>query len=82
MAERISASSQLMPNQRLPTPDRTILEQIDLSGCISWSPEDHKEAADLLSEFADVFSRHDLDLGETLVVEHEIKLDQTHAAIP
>ena len=55
---------------KAPTPDRTIHKQIDLSGCISWSPE----VMDLLSGFADVFSRHDLDLGETLMVEHEIKL--------
>ena len=33
------------------------------------------EAASLLSEFADMFSQHDMDLGETLVVEHEIKLE-------
>ena len=59
---------------QVPTPDRTILEQTDLSGCISWS-QDGKEAADLSSVFADVFSRHDLGLEETSVVEHEIKLE-------
>ena len=60
---------------KMPTPDKTILEQFDLSGCISWFPEDHKEATDLLSEFVDVFSRHNLDLGRTSVVEHKIKLE-------
>ena len=50
---------------KVPAPDRTILEQIDLLGCTSGSLEDHKEAADLLSEFADMFSQHDMDLGET-----------------
>ena len=30
---------------RVPSPDRTILKQIDLSGCASWSLEDHREAA-------------------------------------
>ena len=59
----------------LPAPDRTINDQINLSGCTSWSWEDHHEAADLLSEFADMFSLHDLDLGETSVVEHKIKLE-------
>ena len=60
---------------KAPTLDQTILEQIDLSACVSWSPEDCKKAADLLLEFGDVFSWHDLDLGETSVVEHEIKLE-------
>ena len=58
-----------------PTPDQTILQQADLSGCISWSTEDHKEAVDLLLEFADMFSQHDLDMGEISVVEHNIKLE-------
>ena len=56
-------------------PNQTILEQTDLSGCISWSPEDCKEATNLLLEFVDVFSQHDLDLGEILVVEHDVKLE-------
>ena len=55
---------------RVPAPSWTILEQTNLSGCISWS----LEAADLLSGFANMFSWHDMDLGETLVVKHEIKL--------
>ena len=28
-----------------------------------------------MSEFVDVFPQHDLDLGDTSVVEHEIKLE-------
>ena len=59
---------------KVPAPDRTILKHIDLSGCASWYLEDCKEAAELLSEFADMFSQHDLELGETSVVEHENKL--------
>ena len=54
----------------VPAPDRTILKQIDLSGCTLWSPEDCKEATDLLSEFVAVFSHHDLDLREISVVAH------------
>ena len=53
---------------KIPAPDRTILKKINMSGCASWSLEDFKEAADLLSEFVGVFFQHDLDLGETSVV--------------
>ena len=60
---------------KAPTPNQTKLEQIDLLGCKSWALEHHQAAVSLLVEFADVFSRHDLDLGETLLVEHEIKLE-------
>ena len=60
---------------KAPAPIQTLLEQINLSGCVSWSPEDHKEATDLLSEFVDVFSWHDLDLEGTSIVEHEINLE-------
>ena len=60
---------------KVPAHDKTILEQINLLRCASWSSEDHKEAADLLSEFADMFSQHDMDLGETSAVKHEIKLE-------
>ena len=38
--KRVLASSLLRPNQRLQPLIQTILEQTDLSGCISWSPED------------------------------------------
>ena len=60
---------------KAPTPDGTILEQTDLLGCVSWHPEDCKDVVGLLSECVDMFSRHDLDLGETLVLEHKIKLE-------
>ena len=60
---------------KVPAPDSTIHKQVDLSGCTSWSLEDCKGAMDLLLEFVDVFSRHDLDLGETSALGHGIKLE-------
>ena len=41
---------------KAPAPDGIILEQIDLLGCVSWPPEDCKDAVDLLSESVDMFS--------------------------
>ena len=60
---------------KAPTSNHTILEQVNLSGCKSWALEDHQAAMNLLVEFVEVVLRHDLHLGETLVVEHEIKLE-------
>ena len=57
-----------------PPPDHTIPSETDFSRCESWEVEDQESAKGLLSEYADVFLRHDLDLGCTSLVKHKIKL--------
>ena len=51
------------------TPDpAAVLSQMDLSGCNEWDPEDQATTKQILREFADVFAKDDLDLGQTSVV--------------
>ena len=45
--------------------DFSILEDINILGSKSWGTQNHQEAKDLLKEFTDIFSKHDLDLGVT-----------------
>ena len=54
--------------------DPLVLEKVDISGCDFWDPDNQQEAQDLLIEFSDAFSKNELDLGETSLVEHKIKL--------
>ena len=51
-----------------------VLEKLDLSGMDDWSLELKIKAKSLLCEYSDIFSRHDLDLGKTHLVKHDIKL--------
>ena len=51
-----------------------VLEMLDLSGMEDWSPELQIRARSLLCEYSDIFSRHDLDLGKTNMVKHDIQL--------
>ena len=51
-----------------------VLEKLDLSGMAEWSPEVQIKAKALLCEYHDIFSRHDLDLGKTHLVKHDIQL--------
>ena len=50
------------------------LDGIDLPGSLSWVPGEQEEAHLLLEEFQDVFSWHDLNVGETSLVEHVFRL--------
>ena len=52
----------------------TVLDKMDLTGIQDWDPEDQEEAGSLMREYAWIFSQHDLDLGETSLVKHSIKL--------
>ena len=48
--------------------------EMDLSGTQSWSDELQSKAGDLLNSYSDIFSKHDLDMGRTDLIKHEIKL--------
>ena len=51
-----------------------ILDLIDLSGLESWPEHLQKEAKEMLKRNAKVFSKTDMDIGRTNLVEHHIKL--------
>ena len=75
MMERIWDGSQLMPNQRLLPLIRPYWNKLTYHCAYLGPQKTSKEAGDLLLKFVDMFSRHDFNLGETLVVEHEVKLE-------
>ena len=58
----------------LQLPDYSILEKVDLSGCSTQDMKDQQKAKDLVAEFADVSSHHDLDMGKMSLVKHRTKL--------
>ena len=51
-----------------------LLSTLDLSGLQSWSKDEANRAKKLLSDFHDIFSLEPLELGETKMAEHDIKL--------
>ena len=50
-----------------------VLDQLNLEGLDSWTPEQQQSTKILWVESADVFSQNDLDLGKCNIVKHAIK---------
>ena len=74
-----STHTRFQPMASVSTSDKDdrewILDKVDLSGTASWSPLMQKKARELMIEYSDIFSRHDLDLGRTHLIQHDIKLN-------
>ena len=51
-----------------------LLEQLDLTGLEEWSKDLQEEAKNMLKRNASIFSKHDLDMGRTNLVKHNIVL--------
>ena len=51
-----------------------LLEQLDLTGLEEWSKELQEKAKNMLRRNASIFSKHDLDMGRTNLVKHNIIL--------
>ena len=51
-----------------------LLEQLDLTGLDDWSKDLQEEAKNMLRRNASIFSKHDLDMGRTNLVKHNIVL--------
>ena len=47
---------------------------LDLSGAQACADQERQEIRDLLTEYHDLFSLDDLELGKTSLVKHSIKL--------
>ena len=58
------------------TLEHDILEKVDLSGCAEWDPMDQQEVRKILREYANVFAKDDLNLGQTSVIKHKITLKE------
>ena len=54
--------------------DEWLLDQFDLTGLDEWSEELQIKAKDMLKRNASIFSMHDLDMGKTNLVKHNIVL--------
>ena len=53
---------------------KKLMDTLDLSGLKKWNRKSIKKAKALLQEFQDIFSLEPLEIGETHLTEHEIKL--------
>ena len=51
-----------------------LFDKIDLSGIEDWSNEDQEEVWKRIKEFGFLLALNDLDLGNTSIVKHTIKL--------
>ena len=51
-----------------------LLEQLDLTGLDEWPKDLQEEAKNMLRRNASIFSKHDLDMGRTNLVKHNIIL--------
>ena len=51
-----------------------LLEQLDLTGLDEWSKDLQEKAKNMLRRNASIFSKHDLDMGRTNLVKHNIIL--------
>ena len=58
------------------TPERleSLFSKLDLSGIQEWSEDLQQRVHDLIVEYQHLFALHDLELGKTAKVKHEIKL--------
>ena len=53
-----------------------MLDKVDLVGCAEQDPKDQQEVRKILSQYADVFAKDNLNLGHTSVIKHKITLKE------
>ena len=58
-----------------PKKEKLLFDKIDLSGTDGWDPKLVEEAKQLFREYAHIFTLESLDMGDTSMVKHKIKLD-------
>ena len=51
-----------------------LLDQLDLTGLDEWPKDLQEKARDMPKRNASIFSKHDLDMGKTNLVKHNIVL--------
>ena len=55
-------------------PKGWILEALDLQGLKEWPESEQKQARELLLKWEHLFAHSNLDLGETALIKHKIRL--------
>ena len=53
---------------------KELLDKIDLAGLGEQNQNEHKEAQELITEYASIFAMSNMDLGKTSLVNHSIML--------
>ena len=51
-----------------------MFSKLDLTGYDEWTPEQCKATDDVIEKYHHIFAIEDLELGQTDLVKHEIKL--------
>ena len=54
------------------------LNQLYQEGCVNLTAENQEKLCELLTEYQDVFSAHDLDMGRTGLIQHSIDTRDAH----
>ena len=67
-------SAQTDLSEEIQQEETDILQKVDLSGIADWDPKIQQEAQDLICQYACIFSQNILDLGNTSIIKHSVKL--------
>ena len=67
-------SKEQAPSEMKKEDDPCIPDQLDLGELSTWSEEQQYAARKLLCDYADTFSKNDLDLGKCNILKHNIQL--------
>ena len=67
-------SKEQPPSEMKKEDDPCITDQLDLGELSTWSEEQQYAVRKLLCDYADTFSKNDLDLGKCNILKHNIQL--------
>ena len=70
----MNTSTDQTPSEKQKEADPCIPDQLDLGELSTWSEEQQYAARKLLCEYAETFSKNDLDLGKCNILKHNIQL--------
>ena len=68
-----AGEKEAIPEKRKTQSQEELLDKIDLTGLGKWSQNEHKEALELITEYAGIFAMSNMDLGRTSLVKHSIR---------
>ena len=72
----MNTSTYQTPSEGEKEDDPCILEQLDLGKLSTWTEGQQHAARKLLCDFANIFSKSDLDLGKCNILKHKIQLTE------
>ena len=74
----MNTSTYQTPSEGEKEDDPCILDHLDLGKLSTWTEEQQHAAMKLLCDYADTFSKSDLDLGKCKILKHKIQLTDLH----